>query len=234
MNEADIYIICPRCGEKVHYELNRCPECGLDFYPEGEEQYTEKTPSTSRWLIAISGLLLSFLASGIITFAIHLLMGQIFTIGTLNSTGQVILFLAGPLGAFAGGYVVSALLKRRAYYFGLATGMFTIPLTMILDTHWQSVTLASIYSFNSLSNMIVTLFCGLAGCHLYNWMQGGWNLPEWGQPGEKKLYQNLLVKARFDSDRVDRLIDYEKRRNPQGNRTEHIKSAIERWERDNR
>lgn len=47
-------------------------------------------------------------------------------------------------------------------------------------------------------------------------------------------YQDLLTKARGDKALVERLIDYERQRNPQAGRREWLRSAIYRWERDNR
>ena len=51
---------------------------------------------------------------------------------------------------------------------------------------------------------------------------------------EGALYHNLLEKVRFDEQTAERLIDYERKRDPQASRTELIHSAILRWESDNR
>ena len=43
-------IECARCGAYFHYELNRCPECGVNIYDPDEEiddEYHENTISTS-------------------------------------------------------------------------------------------------------------------------------------------------------------------------------------------
>lgn len=50
--------------------------------------------------------------------------------------------------------------------------------------------------------------------------------------GRSRLYRALLRKARGDEDLVERLIAYERRRNPHLSRTEWIEYAIDRWERD--
>lgn len=50
----------------------------------------------------------------------------------------------------------------------------------------------------------------------------------------RALYQELLSKAAGDKDKVERLIEYERRRNPNLNQEESMTSAIERWEQDNR
>jgi uncharacterized membrane protein YvbJ len=51
---------------------------------------------------------------------------------------------------------------------------------------------------------------------------------------EKQLYRNLVQKARGDTELVERLIEYERRRSPGSDRLELLLDAIYRWERDNR
>ena len=53
-------------------------------------------------------------------------------------------------------------------------------------------------------------------------------------PTEKNLYQNLFIKAGYDHNIAKRLIEYERQRTPQVTRSEMIRNAIRRWERDNR
>ena len=51
---------------------------------------------------------------------------------------------------------------------------------------------------------------------------------------EDFLYQDLLRKVLFNGSAADRLIEYERRQDPQATRFKLIQNAIERWERDNR
>jgi hypothetical protein len=51
---------------------------------------------------------------------------------------------------------------------------------------------------------------------------------------EGRLYRRLLQKARGDRALVERLVAYERQRNPTLDRTAHLLNAIRRWERDNR
>lgn len=48
------------------------------------------------------------------------------------------------------------------------------------------------------------------------------------------LYHELLVKSGGDHKVVDRLIEFERREQPNGNRLVWLQNAIQRWERDNR
>jgi hypothetical protein len=48
------------------------------------------------------------------------------------------------------------------------------------------------------------------------------------------LYHDLLVKVGGDHQVVDRLIEFERKEHPNGNRLVWLQNAIQRWERDNR
>jgi hypothetical protein len=52
--------------------------------------------------------------------------------------------------------------------------------------------------------------------------------------GQRALYDDLLRKVGGDKAAVERLITFENKRNPDGNRTQWLQQAIWRWERDNR
>jgi len=56
-----------------------------------------------------------------------------------------------------------------------------------------------------------------------------WRIHGW----EDLLYQDLLRKVRFNGTIADRLIEYERKQDPQASRLKLIQSAIDRWERDN-
>lgn len=49
-----------------------------------------------------------------------------------------------------------------------------------------------------------------------------------------ELYRNLLNKTGGDKEMVERLIEYERNRKPYARREDSMRSAIERWEQDNR
>ena len=51
---------------------------------------------------------------------------------------------------------------------------------------------------------------------------------------QAELFDNLLVKVGGDHTSVERLIAFERQLSPQGNRILWLKSAIQRWEQDNR
>ena len=51
---------------------------------------------------------------------------------------------------------------------------------------------------------------------------------------QAELFDNLLVKVGGDRSTVERLIDFERQNQPQGNRTLWLENAIQHWEQDNR
>ena len=53
-------------------------------------------------------------------------------------------------------------------------------------------------------------------------------------PDEEELYQDLLQKTGWDVERVERLIEYERKNTPKANQVELLQRAIERYLKDNR
>ena len=39
---------CARCGAYFHYELTRCPSCGVNLYEPEDETYEDESPSPRR------------------------------------------------------------------------------------------------------------------------------------------------------------------------------------------
>jgi hypothetical protein len=58
--------------------------------------------------------------------------------------------------------------------------------------------------------------------------------PDESESIEDQLYQDLLLKARWDVALVERWIEYERTRSPRADRVRIMEDAIYRWERDNR
>lgn len=51
---------------------------------------------------------------------------------------------------------------------------------------------------------------------------------------QAELFNNLMAKVSGDRATAERLIEFERQQNPQGNRIIWLNQAIEHWERDNR
>ena len=59
------------------------------------------------------------------------------------------------------------------------------------------------------------------------------NIPR-QQTTRDSMYQELLIKTKYNGDLTDRLIEYERQHKPGASNVELIMSAIEHWERDNK
>lgn len=228
----EIWIECPHCGVKVPFEYSNCPECGHSLYPEEVEE-NQKPEISSPWLASLGAVILGWLAASLVAFCIHFLVSQFYTPKSIHILGQVLLFLSGPIAALVGGYVASALAKRQFLIYGLGIAPLAMINAVLLETHWQEMSLASVIQPGVWSNGVLILAAGMAGGWIYSKTRYGIQWPNWKRNQENKLYRDLLMKARYDHDRADRLIEYEHRRFPNSQRAELIKSAIERWERDN-
>ena len=72
------------------------------------------------------------------------------------------------------------------------------------------------------------LVIGLVAFFLRNHMGGNGG----GSIGGGGAYQELLAKARGDKSLVNRLMAFEEKRNPNGNKHQWAADALDRWERD--
>lgn len=227
---------CPRCGAVVTYDYARCPECGLNFYdPQTELDEPEETRVSAATGVLL-GLLIGWLVSGMGAFVLHLLALQIYRVPPLPPFGRLLLFLAGPLGGFIGGYTAASIAQQRPLALGLASGILAIFNAVLLLSVWVPFEWGLLVTPLSLLEWALTLLTGVAGAYTYAKMAERAALRKLFQPpaSEQELYQELLQKVRYDEATLQRLLDYERSRNPDASRRELLLSAIQRWERDNR
>ncbi len=228
---------CPQCGARIYPEITRCPQCGQNMYPEDEEAETggERAGSLNRGA-SLGGIVTGWLVAGGSAVIIHFIVGSLATPITLGTGTRLILLLAGPIGALAGGYVGAGLTRRNSALIGGLVGVLCLPISALLATHWVKVTPNLLLSSVILGEAALIILAGVAGGWLnrkftqdVDW-QEKWKVRGW----EDLLYQDLLRKVRFNGSIADRLIDYERKQEPQASRLKLIQNAIERWERDNR
>jgi len=136
----------------------------------------------------------------------------------------------------AGGFVSAGIARSHGRWLGLIVSALVLPVLAILTTHWVKVTSNYLFSPIPLIDGLVTIVAGfLGGWTNYKLYQDtGWK-EKWQVRGwEDLLYQDLLRRTRYNGGAADRLIEYERRQDPQASRLKLIQNAIERWERDNR
>ncbi len=217
--------------------MTRCPQCGQSMYPEDEQpSQDEAVIETGSRGLTLGAMLVGWLIAAGIAILLHFILASLIGPAILGPVGKTILFLAGPLGSLVGAYVGAGMARQHSKLLGVVVGILTLPMLMLLATHWVEVTPNFLLSPFALITSMLTLIAGIGG----GWLNGQftqdsdwkekWRVRGW----EDLLYQDLLRKVRFNGSAADRLIDYERKQDPQANRLKLIQSAIERWERDNR
>ena len=228
---------CPNCGAKVYPEMTRCSQCGQNMYPEDEESSpADTTTNATGWSSIVGAVLLGWIIATSIALLLHFIIASLINPPLLGSMGKVILFLAGPLGSLVGGYVAAGVARQHSKLLGGVMGILTLPVLVLFSTHWVEVTISFLLSPWVLLAGLITILTGVCGGWLNemfgqdsHWKEK-WKVHGW----EDLLYQDLLRKVRFNGSIADRLIEFERKQDPQANRLKLIQSAIDRLDRDNR
>ena len=228
---------CPSCSARVYPEMTRCPQCGQNMYPEDEvTALPEDGSTTTGWGGSLGAVLIGWMIASCIAILVHFIVAGFVTPALLGDIGKIILFLAGPVGSLMGGYVAAGLARKQGILLGGLVGLLSLVASVLFTTHWVQVTLALLLSPWFLGAALLIVLAGLCGGWLARRFSqnAGWQ-EKWKVRGwEDLLYQDLLRKVRFNGSAADRLIEYERKQEPQASRLKLIQSAIERWERDNR
>jgi hypothetical protein len=228
---------CPNCGGVIYPEMTRCPQCGQNMYPEDNTiTLTEGESTTTNWGTILGAVLIGWLVASGVATVIHFLVAEFVTLAQLADIGKLPLFLAGPVGSLVGGYVCAGLNRQYPKLLGGLVGILTLPISVLLATHWVHVTLTLLFSPWFLISGVLIVLAGVCGGWLYQifTQESEWQEKLKVRGWEDLLYQDLLRKVRFNGSAADRLIEYERRLEPQASRLKLIQNAIERWEKDNR
>lgn len=228
---------CPNCGAAVYPEMSRCPRCGWNMYPEDDEQDgIDQETATPAWGSTLGGFVVGWLITVGIALLLNFLLTRFEPAGPISGFGAAVLIIAGPLGALAGGYMGEGVARKSPLLLGGLVGLLALPILALFATHWVEVTTRFLLSPLPLLAGVLTILGGAGG----SWLNAkftqdaGWQ-EKWKVRGwEDLLYQDLLRRVRFNGSAADRLIEYERKQNPDAPRFKLIQNAIERWERDNR
>jgi hypothetical protein len=230
-DDSDQNVIeCPNCGERVPMDVLACPHCGLVFYVDeisAPEAAEEHAPG---WLGAA---LAGWAVSAVIAFLLNYLASRVWPDQPLPAGGQALVFLASPLGALAGGYLAARMSGKWSIWLPLSTAILSLFTAFLLVTRWYDPLSAGPRPLTTASWVLVVL-AALFGAWLCRRLEEGIRLPLLSKPKERQLYNDLLAHVRHDVDTAERLVEYERRRNPLSNRATLIQNAIERLDRDRR
>jgi len=217
--------------------MTRCPQCGQIMYPEDDTSTpAEEQISKAGWGASLGAVLIGWIVASGIALVIHFIVAGFVTPAMLGDIGKLTLFLAGPIGSLVGGYLCAGIARKQIILLGGLVGILSLAVSVLLSTHWVQVTFALLLNPWFLGAGGLIILAGVAGgwLNLRFPQNTGWR-EKWKVRGwEDLLYQDLLRKVRFNGSIADRLIEYERKQEPQASRLKLIQNAIDRWERDNR
>jgi len=247
---AESEIECPRCGEVFYYELNHCPNCGLNVYateadedPEGE--YEEPgwgidpgRDSLEEWLsmftpaaAIFAGVFFSFLVSTGVFLVLRTFFGDL----AMTGPGRILLLGSVPIGAAVGGYAAAALEGNRPRRMGWWVGGLSIIAVLVLAGVDRESGGGTWISPETIPIWVFTVLSGAAGGEFRRRRQRDEvvrQLFPTDLPAEDALYDELMAMTGNDPDRVERLIEHERYYMPNANRRTLIESAIHRLTHD--
>jgi len=227
---------CPHCGATFHYELTRCPNCGVNIYfPEDEEdgEYSRAFSSFVDSFRLPLGILAGWTAAIVLSLSLYIPIRFAFTMPQSQYVVYSIVVACITLGTFAGSFFAVRIVKKNVILDALLVGLAGVGIAiMILLREWGNM-----LPFPSVTlGWLVILAAGYAGAKVAERMlqkvtfETLFVVPQ----TEENLYQDLFIKAGYDHDIAKRLIEYERQRAPRAARSQLIRNAIQRWERDNR
>ncbi len=225
---------CPNCGATVYPEMTRCSACGTNMYPAEDRMPQVEKPAPT-WLSILGVLLIGWMIASGIAMTLNFVVAAFVHPNQLGAWGMALLLLAAPFGVLIGAYVGTSLYRQHSRLLGGLVGLFTLPVIVLLATYWVRVTAAVLFSPLAVTLGIITILAGVVGGWISQAFAPGsdwkekWRVHGW----EDLLYQDLLRKVRFNGSTANRLIEYERKQDPQATRLKLIQNAIERWERDN-
>jgi len=227
---------CPHCGATFHYELTRCPNCGVNIYfPEDEEdgefsQAFSAFVNSFRFPLSILAGLIVVIA---LSFSLYLPIRFAFTAPQSQYVVYAIAVACTGVGTFAGAFAAVRVAKENVILDALLVGLAGIGIVIVILLHEWGVVLP----FPSVTlGWLLILGAGYAGAKVAEKALGKLTVETLFvvPPTEENLYQDLFIKVGYDHGIAKRLIEYERQRTPHATRSQLIRSAIQRWERDNR
>lgn len=227
---------CPHCGASFHYELTRCPNCGVNIYFPDDEEDGNSSQSFSRFVDPFRfplGVLAGWIASIVLSLGLYIPIRFAFTMPQTGYVVYSIMIACILVGVFAGGFFAVRIAKEKVILGALLVGLMGVGIAIaILLREWTIL-----FPFPSVTlGWLVILAAGFAGAIVAEKMLRKVTVETLFvvRPTEENLYQDLFIKAGYDHDIAKRLIEYERQRAPQATRSQLIRNAIQRWERDNR
>ena len=235
-NEFGNELECPHCGATFHYELTSCPNCGVNIYFPEDEETGDFSQSFSRFVDTFRlplGILAGWLATIVLSLGMYIPIRFAFTMPQSEYLVYSIVVTCIGVGVFAGGFFAVRVTKEKVVLGALLVGLAGIGIAIVILLREWTI----LFPFPSVTlGWLIILAVSFTGAKVAEKMMQKstfetlFVVPQ----TEENLYQDLFVKSGYDHDIARRLIEYERQRAPQATRSELIRNAIQRWERDNR
>ena len=226
---------CPHCGATFSYELTRCPNCGVNLYfPEEEDgEFSQAFTSFVDSFRLPLGILPGWIVAIVLSFSLYLPIRFTFTAPQSQYVVYAIVVACVAVGTFAGGFLAVRVAKEHFILDALLVGLAGIGIVIVILLHeWGTV-----LPFPSVTlGWLLILGAGYGGAKIAEkalqkvTVETLFVVP----PTVENLYQDLFIKVGYDHEVAKRLIEYERQRTPHATRSQLIRSAVQRWERDNR
>jgi len=237
----DNQIECAHCGESFYIELTECPHCGRRVYPDEVQDDWEgegglsSSPRFGGVLRFILAALLGIFLASFIGLGLYQLLRQVVLSELTGVYVFILIAVVLCLGTFIGGYVALMVSRRYARMMGRLIALSGIGLTLLVTSHeWGSIFATSQIAGTLIVCLLVSA-AGIAGVMLAGRALRGQIYEDlFAPPDEADLYHELVVKVGYDTAIADRLIEFERQRQPSASRSQLLRNALWRWERDNR
>ena len=229
-------IECPHCGATFSYELTHCPNCGLNIYFPEDEEEGPISQAFARFIDSARfplGILAGWLTAIVLSLSLYLPIRFTFTAPQSQYVIYSLVAVCISAGAFAGGFLAIRIAKERVILGTMLVGLASVVLALVILWHeWGTV----LPFAGVIIGWLLILTASFGGTKVAEKMLQKITLESLFvvPPTEENLYQDLFIKTGYDHEVAKRLIEYERQRTPQARRSELIRSAIQRWERDNR
>lgn len=236
---SDLYgndLECPHCGARFHYELTRCPNCGVDIYFPEDEEDGDLSKAFASFVDSFRfplGILAGWTASIVLSLGLYIPSRFAFTMPQSKYVVYSVVVACITIGSFAGGFFAMRVAREKVYLGAMLAGLASVGIAIvILLREWGT----ALPFAGVVLGWAVILGASFSGAKVAENMlrkvtvESLFIVP----PTEENLYQDLFIKAGYDHQIARRLIEYERQRAPQATRSDLIGSAIQRWERDNR
>jgi hypothetical protein len=227
---------CPHCGATFHYELTHCPNCGVNIYFPDDEEDGELSKAFSSFVDSFRfplGILAGWIGAIVLSLSLYLPIRFTFTAPQSQVVIYSLVAACISVGAFGGGFLAIRIAKEKVLLGAALVGLVGVGIAVvILLSEWGM----ALPFPGVILGWVIILGATFAGAKVAENMLQKVTLESLFVvvPTEENLYQDLFVKTGYDHEVAKRLIDYERQRAPQATRSQLIRNAIQRWERDNR